>query len=193
MGMGEEHAAGGAVATGAPEDGLLPDERAAASAQVRGGAAGAPEGGAVRRIGVFCVGNKLMLDDGLGTAVYEELVERYEAPGNVELFFITGADAVYHILQWRESAAIADLARLIAVTRPGYALSEERRALIAERGSFSIDHLEVTALAISSSHLRKRVAAGRSIRYLTMQSVFDYVREHGLYRSAGPQAAEGGA
>ena len=52
MGMGEEHAAGGAVATGAPEDGLLPDERAAASAsegsaQVRGGAAGAPEGGAV--------------------------------------------------------------------------------------------------------------------------------------------------
>ena len=51
MGMGEEHAAGGAVATGAPEDGLLPDERAAASAsegsaQVRGGAAGAPEGGA---------------------------------------------------------------------------------------------------------------------------------------------------
>ena len=91
MGMGEEHAAGGAVATGAPEDGLLPDERAAASAsegsaQVRGGAAGAPEGGAVRRIGVFCVGNKLMLDDGLGTAVYEELVERYEAPGNVELF-----------------------------------------------------------------------------------------------------------
>ena len=91
MGMGEEHAVGGAVATDAPEDGLLCDERAAASAsegsaQVRGGAAGAPEDGAVRRIGVFCVGNKLMLDDGLGTAVYEELVERYEAPGNVELF-----------------------------------------------------------------------------------------------------------
>ena len=39
-----------------------------------------------RRIGVFCVGNKLMLDDGLGTAVYEELVERYEIPENVELF-----------------------------------------------------------------------------------------------------------
>lgn len=38
------------------------------------------------RIGVFCVGNKLMLDDGLGTAVYEELVARYEIPENVELF-----------------------------------------------------------------------------------------------------------
>ena len=49
---------------------------------------------------------------------------RAHYPDNVELRFITGADAVYHIVQWRESAAIADLARLIAVTRPGYALSE---------------------------------------------------------------------
>ena len=38
------------------------------------------------RIAVVCVGNKLMLDDGLGPAVYEELVRRYEAPDNVELF-----------------------------------------------------------------------------------------------------------
>lgn len=36
-------------------------------------------------IAVFCVGNKLMLDDGLGPAVYEELLERYEIPDNVEL------------------------------------------------------------------------------------------------------------
>lgn len=45
-----------------------------------------PDGTGERRIGVFCVGNKLMLDDGLGAAVYEELVERYEMPANVELF-----------------------------------------------------------------------------------------------------------
>lgn len=39
-----------------------------------------------RRIAVFCVGNKLMLDDGVGPAVYEELRERYEFPENVDLF-----------------------------------------------------------------------------------------------------------
>ena len=108
---------------------------------------------------------------------------RAHYPDNVELRFITGADAVYHIVQWRESAAIADLARLIAVTRPGYALSEERRAFIAEHGNFAIDYLEVTALAISSSDLRRRVAAGKSIRYLTMQGVLDYIQERGLYRA----------
>lgn len=41
---------------------------------------------AKRRIAVFCMGNKLMLDDGVGPAAYEELTERYEAPENVDLF-----------------------------------------------------------------------------------------------------------
>ena len=110
---------------------------------------------------------------------------RAHYPDNVELRFITGADAVASIVAWRESAAIADLARLIAVTRPGYALSEERRAFIEGRGNFAVDYLEVTSLAVSSSDLRRRVAAGASIRYLTMQRVFDYIREKRLYRDDG--------
>ena len=53
----------------------------------------APEGGktplpeaAPRTVAVFCVGNKLMLDEGIGPAVYEELRERYDIPDNVKLF-----------------------------------------------------------------------------------------------------------
>lgn len=37
-------------------------------------------------IAVFCVGNKLMLDDGLGPVVYEELTRSYEFPSNVSLY-----------------------------------------------------------------------------------------------------------
>lgn len=37
-------------------------------------------------IAVFCVGNKLMLDDGVGPAVHDELLARYDIPGNVRLF-----------------------------------------------------------------------------------------------------------
>lgn len=39
-------------------------------------------------IAVLCVGNKLMLDDGIGPAVYEELMANYEIPGNVQLYDI---------------------------------------------------------------------------------------------------------
>lgn len=107
---------------------------------------------------------------------------RAHYPDNVELYFITGADAVFSIVKWRESSEIARLAKLIAVTRPGYAMSEEKKYYLSEQTDFSVTYAEVTALAISSSDLRKRVAEGKSIRYLTMQRVLDYVESHGLYR-----------
>lgn len=37
------------------------------------------------RIAVFCVGNRLMLDDGLGPAVYDELIACYDFPESVTL------------------------------------------------------------------------------------------------------------
>ena len=39
-----------------------------------------------KKIAIFCVGNKLMLDDGIGPAVYDELVGAYSFPENVSLF-----------------------------------------------------------------------------------------------------------
>lgn len=106
---------------------------------------------------------------------------RAHYPDNVELYFITGADAVFSIVKWRESSEIAKLAKLIGVTRPGFDLSIEKRRYLAERSDFSVSYAEVTALAISSSDLREKVRSGKSIRYLVMQGVFDYIAEHGLY------------
>lgn len=106
---------------------------------------------------------------------------RAHYPENVELFFITGADAVVNIVRWHESAQVAALARFIAVTRPGFALTPAHKRLLAEGGAFSVSYLEVTALAVSSSDLRRRVARGESIRYLTMACVKDYIESHGLY------------
>ncbi len=37
-------------------------------------------------IAVLCVGNKLMLDDGIGPAVYEEITTRYDIPCGVDFF-----------------------------------------------------------------------------------------------------------
>lgn len=43
-------------------------------------------GNQVSRIAVFCVGNKLMLDDGLGPAVYDTLMREYVIPDNIDVF-----------------------------------------------------------------------------------------------------------
>ncbi len=38
------------------------------------------------RVAVFCVGNRLHLDDGAGPAVYDEVLERFDVPENVLMF-----------------------------------------------------------------------------------------------------------
>lgn len=38
------------------------------------------------RVAVFCVGNRLHLDDGIGPAVFDEVLARFEVPESVELF-----------------------------------------------------------------------------------------------------------
>lgn len=54
---------------------------------------------AKKDIAVFCVGNSLMLDDGIGPAVYEELTEHYEFPPNVRIFDVgcMGLDMLYFV------------------------------------------------------------------------------------------------
>ncbi len=109
----------------------------------------------------------------------EELRAAY--PDNVELFCGTGADAIIDIVHWHDAARIASLATLVGVTRPGYDLERARRAIEASGLGFQVFYLEVPALAISSSYLRRRRAAGQSLRYLTPDSVVGYIEKRGLY------------
>ena len=52
-----------------------------------------------KRIAVFCVGNKPMLDEGIGPAVYDELTAVYEMPDEVTLFDVgcKGLDKLPHV------------------------------------------------------------------------------------------------
>jgi len=101
-----------------------------------------------------------------------------------ELFFITGADAVWEIVSWRDAETIADLATFIAATRPGYDLDAARRAHEDAATRFRIEYIEVPALAISSTDIRERVRTRRPVRYLTSESVSAYIAKRGLYREA---------
>ena len=109
---------------------------------------------------------------------------RAHYPSNVELYFITGADAIIDIITWRNARRIAELAHLVGATRPGYDLERARASIAASGIDFKVSYLEVPALAISSSDLRARVSHGQSIRYLTSDSVIGYIEKRGLYASA---------
>ena len=110
-------------------------------------------------------------------------VMREVYPDNVRLFFITGADAVLDIVRWRDAGRIAELATLIAATRPGYDIEQAKARVAASDMGFDVRYIEIPALAISSTNIRERVAAGKSIRYLTSESVRGYIRKNGLYNT----------
>ena len=101
---------------------------------------------------------------------------RAERGDGVELFFITGADALAQILSWRDAEEVVSLAHFIGVTRPGHHLADPG----LPRGRVSL--VEVPALAISSTDCRERVARNEPIWYLVPDGVVQYVAKRGLYR-----------
>jgi nicotinate-nucleotide adenylyltransferase len=98
---------------------------------------------------------------------------------DVELFFITGADALAKILSWKDAFEMLSLAHFVGVTRPGFELSGDH--LPAD----TVTLVEVPAMAISSSDCRGRVAAGKPVWYLVPDGVVQYIAKRGLYRPHG--------
>jgi nicotinate-nucleotide adenylyltransferase len=99
-----------------------------------------------------------------------------------DLFFITGADAVWEIVAWKDADRIADLCTFIGATRPGYDLQVMAAEHEPLAKTFHIEYIEVPALAISSTDIRRRVAERRPIRYLLPESVAAYIHKYGLYQ-----------
>lgn len=96
---------------------------------------------------------------------------------DADLFFISGADAVAQILDWKNQDELWSLAHFVAVSRPGHPLSISG---LPEQG---VSSLEVPALAISSTDCRARVGRGYPVWYLVPDGVVQYISKHHLYRS----------
>ncbi len=105
---------------------------------------------------------------------------REETPEELDLYFITGADAILELFQWKQPEEALRLAHFIAATRPGYDMSGFANDL-AER-HLPISVMDVPALAISSTDIRHRVREGRPVRYLLPDTVIAYIEKAGLYR-----------
>lgn len=106
---------------------------------------------------------------------------RAQRGSDVDLFFITGADALSQILTWKDSDELFELAHFIGVTRPGHDLSGD--GLPADRVSL----LEVPAMAISSTACRQRVRRGEPVWYLVPDGVVQYIGKYGLYHDGSAE------
>lgn len=122
----------------------------------------------------------------------ETLTLLSEQHPEAELFYITGIDAVAEIQTWMRPEEVIRRATFIAVTRPGFD-ADLLRERLPETYLQRILVLDTTELGISSTDIRARIREGRPARYLTPDSVLDYIYRHRLYhQSACPEERAAG-
>lgn len=97
--------------------------------------------------------------------------ERYPT---AERFFLVGADVLRTFDRWREPARVLELATLVVLTRDD---GREEMAIPA-----SARRLPTRRVDVSSTEIRARAGAGRSLRGFVPESVAAYIAAHGLYR-----------
>lgn len=124
-----------------------------------------------------------------------------------ELFFVIGADAFAEIAAWKDYPRILEQAHFAVVSRPGVPVGSLPARLpdLAPRmrpapftpstQTPAIILIDAATANVSSTDIRTRLAAGRSIAGLIDPRVQQHIERHGLYssgaRPGGAQAASG--
>ena len=116
------------------------------------------------------------LEEGSGGSYSIDTIEKVRAhlsPGDA-LFFVIGADAFAEIESWRRWQDVVRAVEFIVVSRPGHRYSVPRGA--------NVHRLETVDLPVSSSEIRRRLAAGdQSVE--VPAAVLEYIHARGLYRA----------
>ncbi|RKD27961.1 nicotinate-nucleotide adenylyltransferase [Caminicella sporogenes DSM 14501] len=102
---------------------------------------------------------------------------------DTELFFITGADALYEIDTWKSPEELLKLCSFIGATRPGFDEEKLKKKIDFYKREYSANIFitSVPALAISSTDIRDRIKEGRSVKYLLPEAVEHYIYKNKLY------------
>jgi nicotinate-nucleotide adenylyltransferase len=99
--------------------------------------------------------------------------EIHEREPDAELFWLLGADNIDRLSSWHRFEDLKKLVQFVVLDR-GCGEKSAHEYLLVQR---NID--------ISATEIRKRVASGRSIRYLVPKAVEEIIRREKLYRESG--------
>jgi len=106
-------------------------------------------------------------------------------PGH-EFLLLVGSDTLSDLPHWHEPGRVLELAGLLVMARPDNPVlsADELRARLHLPDSVPVrlEVVQTPAIDISSRDLRRRAAAGRTLRYFLPRAVECYIHDKGLYR-----------
>ena len=114
---------------------------------------------------------------------YETLELLNKEYPNSEYYLIIGADSLFQLEEWKRPADIMKNSVILAAKRKGATTQEllDRIDELKEKYDADIRLLPCTYIDISSTEIRERIKAGKSIRYLVPEVTEKYIRKHHLY------------
>lgn len=115
----------------------------------------------------------------------DTLNELHNRAPETELFLIVGSDIAVGLPRWREPERVLSVATLAVAERPGTARTDVDEALRRLDGGERARFFDMPEIGISSTMIRERVRAEKSIKYFTPDAVADYIYRHTLYRGNG--------
>lgn len=98
-----------------------------------------------------------------------------------DVVFLVGADQFLDFLTWKEPDAILEHARLGVATRPGFSEKKVKAVLKKLKHPERVELFEIPELPISSTEVRRRIAAEEPYEQLVPPAVADVIDELGLY------------
>lgn len=100
-----------------------------------------------------------------------------------EIYFITGADCLMNLGQWKGVERIFQLCKLVVFTRPGYSNESllEQKDNIEHKYSGEVIILNLTELDISSTGIREAINLGEDINKLIPKKVIEIIKQENLY------------
>jgi nicotinate-nucleotide adenylyltransferase len=142
----------------------------------------------------FTVDDREIRREGLSYSVDTMRTLRADFPDR-SLCLVIGMDAFLGLPKWHQWRELLELAHLVVAHRPGWRAPSmgPLGELLVDRGTGRIGDLHesragciyihaVTQLEISSTELRKMIAAGRDPRYLIPDSVRDIIEQTNCYK-----------
>jgi nicotinate-nucleotide adenylyltransferase len=122
--------------------------------------------------------SRVDIDRGGPTYTIDTLRDLGAALPGSELYFITGADALADIFTWRDAEGLFEMAKFVGCTRPGFVMDPKT---VDQIPGDRVTIIEVPALAISSTDVRRRTMRGEPVWYLVPDGVVQYIAKHRLY------------
>lgn len=95
-------------------------------------------------------------------------------------FLLIGEDLAAQIPTWHQAHRVAELAEIVVLARGGW----DAPAALPGSGqpALPMRRLESRRIDVSSTEIRNRVRAGRSVRGFVAESVAEFIRSAALYR-----------